>query len=317
MSYATLSTLSTPATISLKGLETGTGPQKERDVYLFTDDRNLPPLGDQPIKLNGEALTYARSYAEHPGMPLPRERRAGEKPPGCKPDQPPPAPNPPLTTGDQGKLTVRSLKQKPSLRVASPRVIKKEDPIAQLIEKPVQLAPGLDTSSILSMSREQLVDEVWPTQTVRVYYDTGRTITTHGQTSKVLAPMIPFGYHFSHDGALYGFTSKLEGSGGTKLKQLSEHWSKIRMKDGDSVRVVQSVEAKEEPRTSTPPASSSPPAQGTPSCPSCPTPGPVCNCTVPGRVRGGVGALAGALGIAGALFARRRRRFASLERLRG
>ncbi len=301
MAYTTLSTVQQGATISLKGLETGSGPQTERDVYLLSDDSNLPAAGDTPIQLNSQAMAFARTFAEHPEMPLSKGRPPGE-PPACEPGHPKPQPSPVLERAEPKKGPPK--KGEPRLpRGAKPFMVRKNDPILRLIEKPLMLTPSLDTSSLLSMSRNQILDEVWPTHRVRAYYDTGKTITTRGGTSRLLGPMVPFGYRFSHDGALYGFKTGIAGAKETPLEALPDHWSKLRIRDGESVRITETFAAEEQPKTIAP---STPPP--TP-CPECKiVHGENCNCAVPGRVAGGMLDVIGTLGSLAVLGARRRRR---------
>jgi hypothetical protein len=297
MTYTGLSTVHQPATVSLAGLETGSGPQGERDVYLLADDFNLPAAGDRPIKLDSRAMTFVRTFAEHPEMPRPKVENHG-KPPGC--NQPVAKSRP---DGARSPISTKPLSPKD---VARPFVVEARDPILRLIQKPTQLSPRMDTTSLLSMRREQALDEVWPTHRTRVYYDTGKTITTHGLTSKVLQPMVPFGYRFSHDGPLYGFETKLEGVDGCVLEQVSPHSFKAKIRDGESVRVVETITAAEQAKTG--PAPQPPQPVGPPKCPECKVePGGHCNCTVPGRSNATLASLAGLLAVSVALGIRRGR----------
>jgi hypothetical protein len=304
MAFTTLSTAARTATISLKGLEKGTGPQALRDVYLFADDHNLPAPGDEPLKLDGEAMTFARTFSEHPEAPLPHKVPFDGKPPSCRPEPQAPKPLPNPGRADAKKAVAKRSVLAP--RTGKPFVVENNDPIVRLIEKPQALSANLDTSSMLSMSRAQLLDEVWPTHRVRAYYDSGKTITTRAGTTRLLAPMVPFGYHFSHDGALYGFANHVEGAKETPLEALPDHFTRLRIRDGESVRITETFAAEEQPKTAPP---GTPPAI---TCPECKIPhGENCNCAVPGRVGGGLLGGIGTLVSLAALGARRRRRSSS------
>jgi hypothetical protein len=71
MEFGPLSTLSEPATISLKGLQKVTGVPADRDVYIYVETKNLPPHGLSPMELRQDELARARQYAMHP-VALPR-----------------------------------------------------------------------------------------------------------------------------------------------------------------------------------------------------------------------------------------------------
>jgi hypothetical protein len=71
MEFGTLSTLTQPAKISLKGLQKVTGVPADRDVYLYVTTENLPPHGRAPIELPQQQLAGARKYAMQP-PPIPR-----------------------------------------------------------------------------------------------------------------------------------------------------------------------------------------------------------------------------------------------------
>jgi hypothetical protein len=66
MAFGTLSTLSEPARITLKGLQKLTLAAVDRDVYLYVETRNMPPHRDVPMALSEPALQAAREYAAHP-----------------------------------------------------------------------------------------------------------------------------------------------------------------------------------------------------------------------------------------------------------
>jgi MYXO-CTERM domain-containing protein len=159
-------------------------------------------------------------------------------------------------------------------------------------------------SNVLAMGKEQLLDAVWPTYRVRVYVDSGKTFVANGKTNRVLVPMAPFGYHFSHDGLLYGFTKALAGTPGAVVQQLGADWFRIHVQSEGSARVRTQVTAVETLA-----------GQGGEVCPHCPKCPPVdhgrCDCRLVGSGSGGEGYLAAAFGLALAAVLRRRRRGAA------
>jgi hypothetical protein len=72
MAFGTLSTLSQPARISLKGLQAATGTATDRDVYLYVQTKNMPAHGRTPMMLSESELEEARREATHvqPGRAL-------------------------------------------------------------------------------------------------------------------------------------------------------------------------------------------------------------------------------------------------------
>jgi MYXO-CTERM domain-containing protein len=162
----------------------------------------------------------------------------------------------------------------------------------------------------LDLKPQQALSTVWPTYDVHVYYDSGKTVTIGGKSSKQLVPMYPFTYFHSHEGALFGFSHGFALSSGAVLKEIRPDVYLITIPSEGSANVVTSVQAHEEPKDPVQPGS----------CPTCPPPvtGPKppppvdkdghCGCRVPGNTpaRGAAAALFGiaALGLA---FARRRR----------
>src|SRR5690606_1597016 len=165
---------------------------------------------------------------------------------------------------------------------------------------------GLPIRNVLAMGPEQLLDSVWPTYRVRVYYDSGRTITVGETKRPVLVPMVPFGYRLRHEGPFYGITHALAGGPGVGLERIAQDWYKVRIKSEGAVEVVTRVTAEEKPQRI---------PSGCPTCPPCPEcrveprPGSCwCSVVVPAR-SGELGPYAGALfALAVVLGDRRRRR---------
>jgi MYXO-CTERM domain-containing protein len=166
-------------------------------------------------------------------------------------------------------------------------------------------------SSTLAMSQTQLLDEVWPTYRIRPYYDTGDKQVIDGQTVPVLAPMVPFGFHMSHDGPFYGFSHALQAADpGLVLTKLSDYWYKVTIKSEGAAHLRTIVTAEEKP---VPATGQTPP--GTVDCklceqmcPNCKVkPGPRCNCRLPGApVQGTIGGMLSILLGLALLWSRRR-----------
>jgi hypothetical protein len=86
------------------------------------------------------------------------------------------------------------------------------------------------------------VEKIMPTYMVYAWYDTGKVITSGGNTFKRLAAMPSFGYFVSHDGALTGWSHGLEGAGLTKI---GRDFYKVGVPNNGSVNVVTTLAANE------------------------------------------------------------------------
>ncbi|HEX3850070.1 MAG TPA: hypothetical protein VHW01_03840 [Polyangiaceae bacterium] len=308
MDYQTLSSHEREATISIAGLKAILGEDKDRDVYLYIDEHNLPATGEKAFELPLKDMERARELAEHPirlptlpGKPLPppigirgpikpvRPVRPvlPLKPPGNTPNKPgtvapiaPPATN---LAGGPARLS-------PELLERSERLIKSTE----------VFKTGLPVNNTLAMSGEQVLDAVWPTYRVRVYFDSGKTFTEHGHTNIVLVPMTPFGLRLQHAGSLYGFKHAFSGLGGAVFTKIDEHWFKIHMKSESSIKGLAQIAAVDTLPGAPPPVHNGPP--------------PVhigehhgCSCRVVQTGSGDLGWLAAAFGLSMLTFARRRR----------
>jgi MYXO-CTERM domain-containing protein len=170
-------------------------------------------------------------------------------------------------------------------------------------------------SSTLAMTPDQILDAVWPTYRIRVFYDTGRKFTDGSSTSSVLAPMVPFGYRLHHDGAFYGFTDSLESADpGVELVKLNDNWYRVHFKNEETpIHIRTKITAEEKPRAAEP--KPCPDCK----CPTCPPPVDhkcTCNCRLENSGSGPRnGSLLLGAGFALALLMRRRSRNArELER---
>ncbi len=74
MEFGTASTLSEPATITLRGLKKVTGGDVDRDVYLYVETKNMPEHGGRAMELPHKEMATARAYAMRP-PPVPRPVR--------------------------------------------------------------------------------------------------------------------------------------------------------------------------------------------------------------------------------------------------
>ncbi len=225
LNFYSLSELKENARIDLKGLASASGKAQDRDVYLYVETLNMPAHGEKPLWLPAEDMARAAELAKNP----PRIPRAE----GPEADL-------------QNKLAAKHL----SREAAAQRLdqIKRElARLGRLVAGKAQLA-GVPASSLVSMSPEQILESVWPTFKIWPYIDTGETNTKGGKTTKVMAPMVPFGYHLSHDGAFYGFEHELSAGDPTvQITKLSDRWYKLRIKSEGSALVTTRVEAAETP----------------------------------------------------------------------
>jgi hypothetical protein len=104
MEFGTLSKLSEPARITLKGLQALTGAAADRDIYVYLQTQNLPPHGRAPMELPEREMASAQQYSMHP-PPIPRARvdiKGGQAPTGATPG----LLDLPLLTGDQALASV-------------------------------------------------------------------------------------------------------------------------------------------------------------------------------------------------------------------
>jgi hypothetical protein len=282
MDYENLSTSDVPATISLEGLKAALGEAKDRDVYLYVENHNLPPHGAQAFALNSQDMAFARRFAENPiavptvpGKPVPGKGDKRAQAAGTK------APAKPIA----GAAAAAAIQVSPAVAIAN-----------RIATSDAKLSNGLPVHDVLAMGKEQLLDAVWPTYRVRVYFDSGKTYTANGKTNRVLVPMVPFGFHFSHDGVLYGFSQALSAMPGVVIEQLPEGWFKMHLASEGSAKIRTQITAEESPAGGT----SGPP------CPVCKPEHRHCNCRLVGLPNDGAGELCVALAL-GLSFALRRR----------
>ncbi len=315
MNYENLSTSDVPATISLEGVKNLLGEAKDRDVYFYVEEHNLPPPAQKAFALNSQELAFARRFAENPpfvptvpgrtpnpdGGQILKKGSAGRAP--ATPKATAVAPASPKATAVKRAPVKLGGAAPAAVNIAGNPTVELANSIAT---SRLKLSNGLPVSNVLAMGKEQLLDAVWPTYRVRVYVDSGKTFVANGKTNRVLVPMAPFGYHFSHDGLLYGFTKAFAGAPGVVVQQLSADWFRIHMQSESSAKVRTQVSAVETL------AGHGGGGEGCPHCPKCP---PVehghCDCRLVGAETGGGGYLAAALGLAFAAVLRRRRRGAA------
>ncbi|MEO7032663.1 MAG: hypothetical protein ABI548_02445 [Polyangiaceae bacterium] len=307
MNYQTLSSHEREATISLAGVKQwlGEAAVQDRDVYLYIDDHNLPKVMDKPFQLPLADMEKVREMTAHPIL-LPTL-------PGKPVRLPPVHPLPPVRPVP-GPITGRRLPPQPPVKpyMVDKALVRREQEQATLLLKSTErFATGLPINNTLAMTTEQALDAVWPTYRIRAYFDSGKTFTEHGHTSKALIPMSPFGLRLTHAGSLYGFTHALTGVGGVVLTQINDHWFKIHMKDESVVKVSARIAAVETLAPATPPpsasASAQPPTPPVPPGPAPQPPPPGCGCRVVQPTNGDLGWLVAALGLGVITFTRRRR----------
>jgi hypothetical protein len=294
MWFKPLSNFSEPAEISVKGLKQLFHDDKPRDVYVYIYPKNMPPQGRKPIFLPTDKMAATRRFAEMPTIPV---RHVERSPVGAVD-----------ANANQKMLAAkpRALAAKPgaqaAVAVAKPGAILA--PPAKTgnggINRPLPMLPLPQTGiGDLDLNARQALAAVWPTYDVHVYYDSGKTITIGGKTTKQLVPMFPFTSFHSHEGPLFGFSHGFKLAGGAELKELRPDVYLLRIPSEGVAHVVTDVTAIETPKG----------GEGTgPGCPPSVEHNVHCGCRVPGgsdRDQSRWGLLAAsALGIA---FARRRR----------
>lgn len=131
---------------------------------------------------------------------------------------------------------------------------------------------------------ERLVVQGQPVYEVRGYRDTG----TGTAPIQVLAPMVPYGYVINHSGTLIGWKHELAGVGTTVTELIPKTLYKISVLPGGKAKIKDSIEAIEEGGTVQPVR-----------------PCPHCCCDFRRSDRRSM--YLGLLGLAGVVFARRRR----------
>lgn len=178
-----------------------------RDVYLYVKTRNMPAVGDKPMEL--------------PLSELARALRVVSRKPAAR-------------KGDNLEFT-KSGGEGATRKTAA--AVPSGSSSAEATAPPTQL----------EKTPYEVLSEVWPTYEVHAYYDTGKSIEQPGGPSKLLRPMVPFGYYVSHEGALYGWEHTLSGEGSTILEPIGENWYRVSIVDGGSAEVTTTVTASEKP----------------------------------------------------------------------
>jgi hypothetical protein len=286
MDFEDLSTLTRSAQINVKGLQTLTGQAKDRDVYIYVKESNMPALGPKPLWLPGKRMYEAKRFAEAP-PPRPRPERPDggknekEKDVGRLPAKPAPeAARPPKPVAPKGPPA-------PPVQPGQPAAA----PAAAAI--PAQSPPPKPSEFGAASPHEALVS-TWPTYEVHVYYDSGRVVKIDGQDQSVLRPMVPFGFYLAHDGPLYGFTSAFEAENGVILEPIGPNFYHVKVPNEGMITVKTTITAHETGKGDST------------QCPQCPPRGR-CHCDVPGAPAGNLHWL-GALLAAAAVGLRRRKR---------
>jgi len=276
MDFVDLSTSSRQAEINVKGLQAVTGQAKDRDVYLYVKQSNMPAHGDAPLWLPTKRMSAAKKFAETPPPAPPRR----DKPPEGKGERVPVKVAPKAQPGKDGKVPPAA-PQQPAPGQAEGQ------------------APPPPPSEFGAASAHEALVSSFPTYEVHVYYDTGVVVKIDGQDQRVLRPMVPFGYFLQHDGPLYGFTSAFEAQAGVALQEVSPNFFHVVIPNEGKITVKSTITAEEKPKSGEP--------GGPAPCPACPPKGGHrCQCDVPGAPVGG-GAWLPALLAAIAVVWRRRR----------
>lgn len=274
MEFAGLSTYTEEATISLQGLQAITGQAKDRDVYVYVKTDNMPKHGEEAMWLPAKDMAKARRYAEYP------------------PDAPPVA-------APDGKKEADA-RVKAAAAAANVKAAPPAPPApAPAPDRGAQLPSADDVLALPLLTPAEAMSTVWPTYQVFAFYDTGETVTAKGKTRKVLKAMVPFGYHFTHDGPHYGFSHGLTPIGVT-WTEIAPNLYKVHLQNEGKFKVRVNVTAHEMPRSKCIQCDGTPP-------PIKVVIKPRCYCALPGANDGRTyGALIGLLMGAVALWSRRR-----------
>ncbi len=112
------------------------------------------------------------------------------------------------------------------------------------------------------LNAHQALSAVWPTYDVHVYYDSGKTIGVGKNQARQLIPMFPFTTFYSHEGPLYGFSHKLEGIEGAKVKEVRPGVYRLRIASEGIAKIKTSATAHETPKA----------PMACPKCEVCPPP---------------------------------------------
>lgn len=307
MWFKPLSEFATPAEISVKGLKKVFNNDLPRDVYVYVYPKNMPPQGAKQIYLPTDKMAATRRFYEAPPPPV-RHPEGKPNPVGVVgkiagvPAQPVAVAAPP-----------KPLAAKPGLVAAKPAAVAAP---AGGVAAPARTAPGRAQQPVelplphtgigdLDLTPQQALGAAWPTFDVHVYYDSGKTVTIGGKTTKQLVPMYPFTSFHSHEGPLFGFSHSLQPASGTQLKELRPDVYLLSVPSEGVARVTTTVKAHEQP------------LGGGSEAQDCPKPPPVephdhCGCRVPGD-QGSTGTPFGWFGL-GALALGLSRRFRANRR---
>jgi MYXO-CTERM domain-containing protein len=286
MWFKPLSEFATPAEISVKGLKKVFNNDAPRDVYVYIYPKNMPAQGKKQIYLPTDKMAATRRFWEAP--PAPVRRQEG---------------NPIGVLGKANAVVAQPAVAKP--KTAQPALaLPKTATVAPAQtaagrssrQPPVELPLPRTGLGDLDLNPQQALAAAWPTFDVHVFYDSGKTVTIGGVTSKQLVPMYPFTSFHSHEGPLFGFSHSFQVAKGAVLKEVRPDVFLLSVPSEGVAHVVTMVKAHEQPA-------------GEPGTPDCPKPPPVeprhhCGCRVPGAKSTssaawslfGLGALALALG---------------------
>lgn len=268
MWFKPLSEFKTPAEISVKGLKQVFNNDQPRDVYVYVYPKNMPAQGQKQIYLPTDKMAATRRFAEAP--PIPVRHPEGKPNPvgvigavGAVPAQPAAARA--TAAGARTGLAAPAPAAAAAARTAP----------ATNQQKPIELPLPHTGIADLDLNPLQALGAAWPTFDVHVYYDSGKTVTIGGRTTKQLVPMYPFTSFHSHEGPLFGFSHSLQLANGAVLKELRTDVFLLSVPSEGVAHVITSVTAHEQPLSGG--------ESGPPECPKPPPVEPVrCGCRVPG-----------------------------------
>jgi len=271
MWFKPLSEFATPAEISVKGLKKIFNNDLPRDVYVYVYPKNMPAQGSKQIYLPTDKMAATRRFYEAP-PPVVRHPEGKPNPIGLVGRG---ASTPALPAVAQPKLAAQPASVAPKPAAAAVAVAAPGKLSSARTQPPVELPLPHTGIGDLDLNPLQALAAVWPTFDVHVYYDSGKTITIGGRTSKQLVPMYPFTSFHSHEGPLYGFSHSLKPANGAQLKELRPDVFLLAVPSESVAHVVTTVTAHEQPLGNDGGSTD------------CPKPPPVephdhCGCRIPG-----------------------------------
>jgi hypothetical protein len=229
MYFTSASEVTETATVSNVGLQRIFSNANQRDIYLHVVTYNMPAAGSAPLpEVDVEALEALRTQIEP-------NYQGGDycqiKTDLCVPVEEGGV-CAYLADDDCGEL--------------EQEVVLPDESLFCITTEACQPVPGGGYNPILtSMDKDQVLTTNYPTIVVNPYYDSGKTQTIDGLSTKILIPMYSFGLHVDHEGDLYGWLNEI--TGGANVTKLRPDLYLVRMNNETRQNVAVNLSAEEEP----------------------------------------------------------------------